>query len=112
MRVPTYRYVPKVSLKSLTTGLFSYTEDAIFQFHGIESKHRAFLIQGQFIPIHREDRAAGLLQDDPRRVVIPGGGAHGDEQIRPAGSHLTQLQSHGAETPDSRTFRESRIIRS
>ena len=48
--------VPQISYN----GLFSYTEDAIFQFHGIESKHRAFLIQGQFIPIHCEDRPAGL----------------------------------------------------
>ena len=71
-----------------------------------------FLIQGQFSPVHCEDRAAGLLQDDPRRVVIPGGGAHGDEQICPAGSHLTQLQGHGAETPDSPYLPESRIIRS
>ena len=108
--------VPQISYN----GLFSYTEDAIFQFHGIESKHRAFLIQGQFIPIHCEDRPAGLLQDDPRSVVIPWRGSHGYKQICPACGHFTQFQGHGTQTADAteprqrtpRTFRESRIIRS
>ena len=35
----------------------------------IERKHRAFLIQGQFIPIHCEDRPAGLRQDAPSSMA-------------------------------------------
>ena len=81
--------------------LFSYTEDAIFQFHVIESKHRAFLTQGQFVPVHCEGRAAGLLQDDPRSVVIPWRGSHGYKQICPACGHFTQFQGHGTQTADA-----------
>ena len=100
--------VPQISYN----GLFSYTEDAIFQFHGIESKHRAFLIQGQFIPIHCEDRPAGLLQDDPRSVVIPWRGSHGYKQICPACGHFTHSKATEPRQRTPRTFRESRIIRS
>ena len=73
----------------------------ILHFNGVESKHCALMIQRQFTSVQSEDRAAGLLQNDTSRIVIPRRRTHGDEQIRPSGGHLAKLQGNRAETTDA-----------
>ena len=53
------------------TGPLSYAENMILQLDGIEGQHRALLVQGQVAAVQGEDGAPGLLQNDPRGVVIP-----------------------------------------